>query len=347
MKVIVATSFSPFVKGGATLIVDWLAVALRERGHEVETLRFPFSDDPHHILEESLAFRLLDLSQHGDRLLTVRTPAHLLRHPQKVSWFIHHYRGAYDLWGTKYQSISHTEEGAACRRAIISADNIGLGEARRIFSNSEVVRERLKTFNGIDAEVLYPPLLQPDNPFPPQYEGFCLYLSRLAPHKRQALAIESLRYTKTPVKLVIAGPTEAGSRQYPMELRLLAAKYQLEDRVVFREQWIPENEKLELFSRCLAVLYFPQDEDSYGFPCLEAYGARKPVITTSDAGGTRELVIDGRNGWICPPDPQLLASRMDQFYNDRTAARTMGEEGSKRVAELGIGWDEAVQRLLQ
>ena len=347
MKVILATSFSPFVRGGATLIVDWLGAALKERGHEVEILRFPFSDNPNHILEEMLAFRLIDLSQHGDRLITIRTPAHLLRHPQKVSWFIHHYRAAYDLWGTKYQIIPNTEEGAACRRAIISADNVGLGEARHVFCNSEVVRERLRTYNRIDAEVLYPPLLRPDNPFPPQYEGFCLYLSRFASHKRQAMAIESLRYTNTPVKLMIAGPSEEGSQQYPLELRLLAARQKVDDRVIFREQWIPETEKLDLLSRCLAVLYFPHDEDSYGFPSLEAYGARKPVITTSDAGGTRELVIDGQNGWICPPDPELIASRMDQLYNDRTLARTMGEEGSKRVLELGINWDKTVRKLLE
>lgn len=347
MKVIVATSFSPFVRGGATLIVDWLAATLAEHGHDVETLRFPFSDDPSQILEESLAFRLIDLSQHGDRLITIRTPAHLLPHPRKVVWFIHHYRAAYDLWGTKYQSIPNTEEGAACRRAIISADNLGLGEARRVFSNSKVVKERLKTFNGIEAEVLYPPLLQPDNPFPPRYEGFCLYLSRLAPHKRQALAIESLRYTRTPVKVVIAGPSEDGSLQYPMELRMLAAKYKVEDRVIFREQWIPETEKFELYSRCLAVLYFPHDEDSYGFPSLEAHAAHKAVITTSDAGGTRELITDGQNGWICPPDPELIASRMDQFFGDRELARTMGHEGSQRVLDMGIGWDNTVQRLLQ
>jgi glycosyltransferase involved in cell wall biosynthesis len=132
-----------------------------------------------------------------------------------------------------------------------------------------------------------------------------------------------------------------------MELRLLAARHKLEDRVIFREQWISEVEKSELFSRCLAVLYFPHDEDSYGFPSLEAHAARKAVITTTDAGGTGELITNGRNGWICPPDPELIASRMDQFYDNRALARKMGEEGVKRVLELQIGWDNTVRRLLQ
>jgi glycosyltransferase involved in cell wall biosynthesis len=347
MKVVLATSFCPFVSGGASLIVDWLETAFQERGHQVEMLRFPFADDPSTILEEMFALRLLDLSSYGDRLVTVRTPAHLLRHPNKTAWFIHHYRGAYDLWGTKYQTIPNTPEGESTRQAIMAADNRGLREATRIFSNSVVVKKRLAAFNGVDSEVLYPPLRHPRNPFEPRYEGFLLYFSRLAPHKRQALAIESLAHTKTPVKLVLAGPSEPGSAQYPGELRRLAAKCKVADRVEILERWSSESEKMDLFSRCLAAIYFPFDEDSYGFPSLEAHAALKAVLTTSDAGGTCELIEDGRNGWICPPDPQIIASRMDQLYLNPDQARRMGEEGQKRTTEMQIGWDSVVARLLE
>src|SRR5882762_8200784 len=110
MKIIIATSVAPFVEGGATFIVDWLGHQLRARGHAVEILPFPISESYPELLDQLLALRLIDLSQHGDRLISIRTPAHLLKHPNKVVWFIHHYRSAYDLWGTRYQNIPETPE---------------------------------------------------------------------------------------------------------------------------------------------------------------------------------------------------------------------------------------------
>jgi len=102
MRIVIATSVAPFVDGGSTCIVESLGSELKARSHDVEILRFPFSEDYAEVLHQLLALRLFDLSQDCDRLITIRTPSHLLKHPNKIAWFIHHYRGAYDLWGTKY-----------------------------------------------------------------------------------------------------------------------------------------------------------------------------------------------------------------------------------------------------
>lgn len=346
MKILVASTTSPFVDGGSTFIVDWLERALTNRGHVVETFRFPFSDDASEILEQLLALRLTDLSQHGDRLITIRTPSQVLRHPNKVTWFIHHYRGAYDLWGTKYQPITHTPEAEAWRQAIVSADNVGLREAQKVFCNSEVVKRRLKKFNDVEGEVLYPPLFDSQAYHCSEYGEFFLYVSRLTHHKRQWLAIESLKYTQSQVKLVIAGPQQPGAEEYFDELRRSIQQYKLGNRVTFLPKWIEESEKLAMYARCLGVLYFPFDEDSYGYPSLEAHHARKPVVTTSDSGGTIELVRDGYNGRVVPADPQMIGQAMDDLYRDRAFARQLGENGVKRMAELGITWDHVLQRLL-
>lgn len=346
MKLIIATTSNPFVEGGATFMVDWLEHALVRRGHEVETFRFPFSDAHDEILDQLVALRLIDLSEHGERLITVRTPSHLLRHPCKVTWFIHHYRSAYDLWGTPYQSLPNSHEGEACRQAIVSADNIGLREARRLFCNSIAVRNRLKKYNGLTAEVLYPPLMNPEEFGCGEYGEYLLYFSRLAHHKRQWLALESLRYTKTPVHLVIAGEADATSLQYVEDLKSAIDRYELRKRVSLMPRWVPHEEKLRLFADCLGVLYFPFDEDSYGYPSLEAHAARKAVLTTTDSGGTIELIGHGVNGFVVPPDPEVMAQHMDVLYRNRNAARQMGEQGSSQVLELGITWDHVVGRLL-
>jgi len=126
----------------------------------------------------------------------------------------------------------------------------------------------------------------------------------------------------------------------------LLEKYDLQQRVSILSRWVSEEEKVELFANCTAVVYFPFDEDSYGYPPLEAHAARKPVLTTIDAGGTNELIVDGKNGIVTPADPELIASAMDLLYSDRLMAQRMGETGEQRIQELGINWDNVIARLL-
>ena len=346
MNVLLATTENPFVDGGATMIVTWLEQVLRERGHKVDTLRFPFSDEPGDILEQMMALRLLDVSEFGDRLITVRSPSYLLKHPRKISWFIHHYRGAYDLWGTKYQSLPNTPEGDATRQAIISADNVGLRECKAIFCNSKVVQRRVKQYNQLDSQVLYPPLMNPEQFHCGDFGDYLLYFSRLTHHKRQWLAIEALRFTKTPVRLVLAGKADPASEVYAQDLRNLIVKYKLTDRVTLMDRWVSQEEKVQLFADCLAAIYFPFDEDSYGYPSLEAHAAGKGVLTTSDSGGTIELIEDGHNGLVPPADPELIGEAMDNLYLDKAKARQMGQAGAQRIKDLGIDWDTVVERLL-
>jgi glycosyltransferase involved in cell wall biosynthesis len=348
MKVIIASTIVPFVKGGGTFIVDWLEQMLVEYGHQVETLKIPFHSWYPEMLDQMLALRLLDLTDSADRLIAIRTPSYLLRHPNKVLWFIHHHRTAYDLWGTKYQEIPSTVEGLRYRDAIYSADNVAFREARRIFTNSRVVSARLKKFNEIDSEVLYPPLMQPERYRTESYGDYILYVSRLVSHKRQDLAVKAMRYTRTPVRLVVAGAPDAGPGDaYVNGLCSFVEQHNLRDRVTILQDWISEDDKIKLFSNCLASIYIPLDEDSYGYSSLESHHARKAVITTTDSGGPPELIHDGENGFIVDPDPKVIARAMDRLYEDRALAQRMGEAGVQRISELGITWDTTIARLLE
>ena len=344
MKVIIASTIVPFIEGGGTFIVDWLETMLTEFGHDVEVLKIPFVSSYRELPSQMLALRLLDVTQHADRLITIRPPAHLLRHPNKVIWFIHHHRGAYDLWGTIYQDLPNTPEGLAYREAIVKSDHLGFSEARRICSNSRETAQRLKTFNDIDAEVLYPPVIRPERYRCESYGDYILYMSRIAHHKRQALAIESMRYTRTAVKLTIAGKGDDPADEE--SLRIEVAKHGVEDKVVLHFGWISEEEKVDLFADCLAAIYIPFNEDSYGYPSLEAHHAGKAVITTTDAGGTKELIVNGENGFVVEPSPQAIAESMDRLYLDRSLARKLGQAGIHRIKKLGISWPHVIDRLI-
>jgi glycosyltransferase involved in cell wall biosynthesis len=344
MKVLIASTVVPFIEGGGTLIVDWLETVLKERGHEVDVLKLPFYSQYRAMPAQMLALRLLDVTQQADRLIAIRPPAYLLRHPNKILWFIHHHRGAYDLWGTEYQDLPNTQEGLVYRELIVKSDHLAFSEARSIYTNSAVVAKRLKTYNDVDAEVLYPPVFQPERYRCDEYGDYILYMSRIAHHKRQHLAIESMQYTRTPVKLVIAG--KGDTEECEQRLHADIEKYGVASKVILKCDWISEAQKIEHFAKCLAAVYIPFNEDSYGYPSLEAHHAGKAVISTNDAGGTSELITHGENGYLVDPEPQALADCMDRLYLNRNLARDMGQAGARRLQQLGITWDRIVEKLL-
>jgi glycosyltransferase involved in cell wall biosynthesis len=345
MEIVIASTIVPFIEGGGTFIVDWLEQILIERGHSVFTFKIPFSSNVEEMADQMIGLRLLDLRGCGERLIAIRTPSYLLRHPNKILWFIHHYRTAYDLWNTSYCEFPKTKEGLAQRNWIFSSDMLAFHEARRIFTNSQVVSKRLMQYNNIASEVLYPPLLRPERYTCRSYGETIVYISRVVGHKRQHLAVESMRYTQTAVKLLIAGQTEnADVRQTILDL---IERHELQDKVAFLDAWISEERKQKLLADCLACIYIPFDEDSYGYSTLEAFHSLKPIITTDDSGGTLELIEDGQNGIVTPPSPQAIARAMDTLYHDRERARQLGMAGRRRIEELGIDWDRVVEKLLQ
>jgi len=305
----------------------------------------PVAPEASALPERLLSLRLIDVSAAGDLLIAIRPPAHALRHPRKVLWFIHHQRDLYDLWGTPYQNVPDDSQGVVLREAIRRADDMYLREARRVYTNSEVVRERLWRFNRVSAEVLRPPLPEGRTSESNGYGDYIFAPSRLSAIKRQALLVEAMAHVRSPVRLVVAGPPDE-----PMQLerlQRLVAERDLGARVELLGSWISEERKRELFAGALACAYVPYDEDSYGYVTLESFHARKPVVTCTDSGGTLELVEDAVNGAVVEPDPEALARAFDELMEDKARAQRLGEAAFARLAELEISWDTVVERLLQ
>lgn len=345
MRVIIAAPIVPNVTGGARQIVRWTAAEIRARGHEVEELWLPFPTDFPNIMPALIGMRATPVASSCDRLITIGWPSHILRHPNKVTWFIHHYRRLFDLWDTPHRAFPDNAETRSYRAALKRVDALGLGECQAIFTNSKIMSDRLLEFNGISSEVLYPPLGGDLFGFGvKEYGDFIFYPSRVTPIKRQLLAVEAMQYTNTPVKLVIAGKPEA--KWYEDELRATVAKHHLETKVDLRLGWLAQDTKEDLLSKCLAVAYLPTDEDSYGYISLEASLSHKAIITTTDSGGVPEFVRNGVEGFILSPTPQKLAEVFDKLYLDRKLAEQMGAASFKRRAELHISADNVVQKLL-
>jgi glycosyltransferase involved in cell wall biosynthesis len=102
----------------------------------------------------------------------------------------------------------------------------------------------------------------------------------------------------------------------------------------------------QLYLGALAVDYGPFDED-YGYVTLEAFAARRPVVTTVDSGGPLEFVADGETGLVTAPEPRAVAEAFDRLFADRAFAERLGNAGNAVLRERVPGWPDVVARLLE
>lgn len=64
---------------------------------------------------------------------------------------------------------------------------------------------------------------------------------------------------------------------------------------------------------------------------IEAASTGRPIVTT-DVPGCREIVEQGGNGFLVPPqDPEALADRIGVLLHDASLRRQMGQKGRRRV----------------
>ena len=170
------------------------------------------------------------------------------------------------------------------------------------------------------------------------YGDYLFSAGRLDRLKRFDLAIDALARCGPRIRLKIAGtgPVET-------ELRRQVERLGLADRVDLLG-FVSVEELVALYAGCRAVLYAPLNED-YGYVTIEAFLSRKPVITTTDAGGPLEFVTQGATGWVSPADPGALAATIERVWDSsEEQLRAMGQEGLALASE--ITWDKVVDRLV-
>jgi glycosyltransferase involved in cell wall biosynthesis len=349
MRIAVAHPQTPFVRGGAETHTESVVAALREAGHDAEEVVvagkwYPATE----IVHQMAVWRALDLSESNglpiDMVIALKFPAYLVPHERKVVWLIHQHRTAYELWDhPEFADLGKQIEGPQVRDMVQQSDRIALGEAKRIFTNSKNVQDRLWSSLRLSSDVLYHPspiveALLPLEPGP--YGDAIVFPSRLEGLKRQALVVEAMRHVRTGVRLVLVGngPDEDGLREQ-IEKHGLQGKVELAGRV--------SDERLhDLYLGALGVYYGPFDED-YGYVTLEGFAAHRPVVTLTDAGGPLEFVTDGETGLVTPPEPQAIAHAFDRLFSNRPLAKKMGEAGNEKLRATVPGWPDVVARLTE
>ncbi len=83
------------------------------------------------------------------------------------------------------------------------------------------------------------------------------------------------------------------------------------------------------------MLVFPTHTDPWGLVVNEAMSCGLPIIATSVAGCTADLVEPGRNGLIIPPsDVARLASAMTLLACDPELRKSMGAHSSEKIGQF-------------
>ncbi len=342
-RIVICAAQVPFVRGGAEYLVDGLRDALREHGHTVDVVSLPFTWRPiERIGQSALAWRLLDLTHVNevpvDQVICTKFPSYMVQHPNKVVWLVHQYRQVYDWYGTPMSDFINVEPYRSVHDLIFRLDRHGLGEAQACYTISRNVGQRLYHFNRLPSTPLYPPSRYAGRLYAAHYGDYILSSARLDRAKRLDLLLNALAHSNPAVRAVFVGTGDDRER-----LEKLAARLKLGERARFLG-FVDDDTLVRLYAEARAVYYAPIDED-YGFATVEACGAARPVITTTDAGGVLEFVEDGVNGYVLPPDPAAIARKLDALTADAALAERLGRAGLPRVA--GITWDKVVRELVR
>ncbi|WP_298423275.1 glycosyltransferase family 4 protein [Rhodoblastus sp.] len=318
--------------GGAERLFVGLSKALRDIGVDATIISAP-SDERgiDQILGSYLRFYDLDLSGY-DGVISTKAPSYAARHLNHICYLMHTMRVFYDMFDEEFPNPS--QELREQRMFVQSLDTALLSRPRLkgLFAIGAEVAQRTLQFNGlvVDDFIRHPSTLGGlgEGNF-----GYLFLPGRLHRWKRVDLAIDAVRRSDAPLRLLISGDGEDAEA-----LRDRAAG---DHRITFLGR-VTEERLKQLYADCLAVVFTPKSED-LGLVTLEAFECGKPVITCVDSGEPARIVQHGETGYICSADPDSIARAMKNLTFDPARARSMGNFGRASVAD--VTWENVARRL--
>ncbi len=148
----------------------------------------------------------------------------------------------------------------------------------------------------------------------PESRRLILFFGYVREYKGLDVLLEAMGLLKTRLPellLLVAGEFYEGEARY----RKMVSDLGIEDRVVFRSDYVPDSEVGVIFSAADAVVLPYRSATQSGIVQV-AFQIGTPVICT-DVGGLAEVVPDGKAGLIVRPgDPAAVAAAIGRFYEE-------------------------------
>jgi len=165
-----------------------------------------------------------------------------------------------------------------------------------------------------------------------------LYVGRVSREKELDLLQESYRalyktHKNTALVIVGDGPYLAELQQQLRDL----------PEVVFTG-FIEGEELADIYCSC-DIFVFPSTTDTYGTVLLEAQASGLPAVV-SDAGGPKEVIVDGLTGLVTKAhDQENFTEALIRLIEDKDLRQSMGREGRDHVAKKS--WQNAFNAFVQ
>ncbi|RAN39217.1 hypothetical protein HY26_16710 [Hyphomonas sp. GM-8P] len=225
-----------------------------------------------------------------------------------------------------------------------TVNNFQLRVADAFICHSTAVSDSLKKVNDEAVSVVLPMPIFSDYPdaktIPARTaELHLLFFGFIRPYKGLDTIIEALALSqREDVKLTVAGEFWDGRQTYDD----LIAKHGLLDRVEIIDRYVSDVEAAGLFAQSDVVL-LPYRSVTGSAVVSLAYHYLKPVVV-SDLPGFRGVVLDGRTGWVIPPNDPIALSRLIDAQLSNELSRSM--EPTIRMYSQTMSWTNLAASIL-
>jgi len=127
----------------------------------------------------------------------------------------------------------------------------------------------------------------------------------------------------------------------PLENKLMKLADKLDVKVHFLRDYISDKDLASLVADCDCFV-LPSLYEPCAVALVEALSCGLPIVAT-DAGGNKELVEDGKNGFIVPvKDPKAIAEKVNMILGDKKLAEKFGKRSRGRVLKK-FNWNYAAK----
>jgi len=167
----------------------------------------------------------------------------------------------------------------------------------------------------------------------PKY-SYLLFFGFIRAYKGLDLLIDAFgdqRLRNRNLRLIIAGEFYEDDKPY----RELIIKNGLEDEVIVFNSFIRDGE-VPLFFAAADIIVQPYRSATQSGVAQIAFQYEKPMLVT-DVGGLKEIIADGKCGYVVKPDPQSIADSIVDFYDNNRKYRFI--DGVKEEKQK-FTWDK-------